>query len=57
MQAVLRSTLASNTFYHGKVFLSSADSSKASCQLLMKECKLCSGKLPRGGLPRNRVVK
>ena len=27
---------------------------KGSCQLLAKECALCTGKLPRG-LPRNSV--
>ena len=35
---------------------SSADSRRASCQLLAKEWTLYTGKLPLGGLPRNNVV-
>ena len=44
------------TFFCGKIFPSSADSRRASCQLLAKECSLNTGKLPPGGLPRNSVV-
>ena len=40
-----------------KIFPSSADSRRASCQLLAKEWTLNTGKLPLGGLPRNSVVK
>ena len=29
---------------------------KSSCQLMVKECMLSTGKLPLGGLPRNSVV-
>ena len=36
---------------------SSADSRRASCQLLAKECALYIGKLPLEGMPRNSVVK
>ena len=57
MQAVPRLTLTSGTFFHGEVFPSSADSGRASCQLLAKEYALSAGKLPPGGLPRNGVVK
>ena len=35
---------------------SSADSRRASCQLLAKEWTLYTGKLPLGDLPRNSVV-
>ena len=35
---------------------SSADSRRASCQLLAKEWTLYTGKLSMGGLPRNNVV-
>ena len=35
---------------------SSADSRRASCQLLEKECTLNTGKLSLGDLPRNNVV-
>ena len=42
-------------FRGGGVFLPSADSRRASCQLLANECALSTGKLPPGGLPRNRV--
>ena len=38
-------------------FFPSADSRRASCQLLAKEWELNAGKLPLGGLPRNSVVK
>ena len=40
-----------------KIIPSSADSRRASCQLLVKELALNTGKLPLGGLPRNSVVK
>ena len=40
-----------------KVFPLSADSKRASCQLVAKEWALNTGKLPLGGLPRNSVVK
>ena len=40
-----------------KLFWSSADSRRASCQFLMKEWALNTDKLPQGGLSRNRVVK
>ena len=36
---------------------SSAESRRASCQLLAKEWTLNTGKLPPGGLPRTSVVK
>ena len=36
---------------------SSADSRRASCQLLPKERALHTAKLPPGSLPRNSVVK
>ena len=38
--------LASCIFFSGIFFLSSADSSGASCQLLMKDWTLNTGKLP-----------
>ena len=42
-----------------KTFPSSTDSRsyRASCQLLVKELALNTGKLPPGSLPRNSVVK
>ena len=40
-----------------KKFPSSADSRRASCQLLAKEWALNTGKLHLGGLPRNSMVK
>ena len=55
--AVTRSILASGTFFRGKEFPSSADSIRASCQLLAKEWTLNTCKLPPEGLPRNSVVK
>ena len=30
---------------------------RASCKLLAKECRLSTGKLPLGGLPKNSVVR
>ena len=57
LRSVLRSTLVSGTFFHGKAFPSSADSRRLSCQLLGKECALSSGKLPPEGLPKNRGNK
>ena len=51
--AVPRSTLSSGTFFRGKKFPSSADTRRASCQLLAKEWSLDTGKLPPGGLLRN----
>ena len=57
IQAVQRLTLASATFFGGKLFPSSADSRRASCQLLAKNLALNTGKLPPGVLPRNSVVK
>ena len=39
-----------------KKFPSSADSRRASYQLLAKEWVLNTGKLPPGGLPRNSVI-
>ena len=50
---VLRWILASGTFYCGIELPSSADSRRASCQLLAKECALNAGKLPPGDLSRN----
>ena len=49
--------LASGTFFLGKQFPSSADSRRASCQLLVKELAINTGELPPGGLPRNSVAK
>ena len=43
--AVPRSNLASDTFFRGKLFSSSADSGRASFQLLAKEWTLNTGKL------------
>ena len=40
-----------------KKFPSSANLGNASCQLLMKECAINTGKLPPGGLRRNSMVK
>ena len=40
-----------------KKFPSSADTRRASCQLLAKELAPNIGKLPTGGLPKNSVVK
>ena len=40
-----------------KLFPSSADSTTASCQFLVEEWVLNTGKLPLGGLPRKNVVK
>ena len=40
-----------------RFFPYSSDSRKASCQLLVKECALNTGKQPPGGLQRNIVVK
>ena len=40
-----------------RYFPSSADSRRASCQLLAKKLTLNTGKLPSGGMPRNSVVK
>ena len=37
-------------------FPSSADSRRASCQLLAKELAQNTGKLPSGGLPKNNVL-
>ena len=36
---------------------SSADSRRASCQLMPKERALNTGRLPPGAFPRNSVVK
>ena len=47
----------SGTFFCGEKRPSSADSRRASCQLLVKEWVLNTGKLPSGGLPRSSVVK
>ena len=38
-------------------FEKNPDSRRASCQLLVKEWALNTGKLPPEGLPRNSVVK
>ena len=57
MQAVPRSTLASGTFFRGDFFPSSADSGRASSELLAKDWALNAGKLPSKGLTRNSVVK
>ena len=54
--AVPRLTLASSTFCWKKIS-SSFDSRRASCQLLVKEYAMNTGKLLLGGLPRNSVVK
>ena len=40
-----------------KIFPSSADSKRGSCQLLVKEWALDTGKLPPGSLPKNIVIK
>ena len=57
--AVARSVacLGSGTFFREKKNPSSADSRRASCQLLAEELALNTGKLPPRGLPRNCVVK
>ena len=43
--------------FDDKSFPSSSDSRRASCQLLVKEWALNTGKLPGGVFPRNIVVK
>ena len=57
LAAVPRSTLESGTFLLGKIFPSSADLRRVSCQLLAKEWTLNTDKLPSGGLPRNSVAR
>ena len=52
-----RSTLASGTFFHGEKLSSSANSRRASCQLLAKKWAHNTGKLPSGGTLRNSMVK
>ena len=57
--AVARSVacLRSGTFFREKQNPSSADSRRASCQLLAEEWALNTGKLSPTGLPRNCVAK
>ena len=50
-----RSSRPAHSFVE-KLLPSSADSRRASCQLMEKECALNTGKLPPGGLPRNGAV-
>ena len=57
IEAAPRSTLASHTFFRGEVSPSPTESRRASCQLMVKEWALNTGKLPPGGLPRNSAVK
>ena len=44
-------------YFSWRIFSSSTDSRRASCQLLVKELALNTGKLPQGGLHRNSLVK
>ena len=55
-RAAPKPTLASGTFFSGKTIPSSADSRRASCQLLVQNWALNASKLPSGGLPWNSVV-
>ena len=65
MQATLRLIPASGTFFREdlvmKIFLRPfflfVRFKKSGCQLMTKECMLNTGKVPLGGLPRNRVVR